>query len=98
MIMHGILGLMESLFPLKTLKHAKQNFLYKTKPFPDSEKNFEAELPSSFQFLKFKMALKFLSILAAFASTVSAHGYVDNATIGGVFYEVSISTFSCIAC
>ena len=40
------------------------------------------------------MALKFLSVLAAFAFTVSAHGYVDNATIGGVFYEVSVSTFS----
>jgi hypothetical protein len=40
------------------------------------------------------MALKFLSVLTAFASAVSAHGYVDNATIGGVFYEVGISTFS----
>jgi hypothetical protein len=37
------------------------------------------------------MALKFLYVLAAFASTISAHGYVDNATIGGVFYEVRIS-------
>jgi hypothetical protein len=44
------------------------------------------------------MALKFIYILAAFVSTVSTHGYVDNATIGGVFYEVSISTFSCVAC
>jgi hypothetical protein len=85
---------MESHFPLKALKHARQNVLYKTKPFPDFKRNFEAETPSSFPVLNVKMALKFLSVLAAFASTVSAHGYVDNATIGGVFYEVRISTFS----
>ena len=88
---------MESHFPLKALKHARQNVLYKTKPFPGFEKNFEAEILSSFQFLNVDMALKFLSVLAAFASTASAHGYVDNATIGGVFYEVSISTFSHVA-
>jgi hypothetical protein len=63
----------------------------------DSQKNFEAETTSFALILSqllsliINMALKFLYVLAAFVSTISAHGYVDNATIGGVFYEVRIS-------
>lgn len=34
------------------------------------------------------MFLKTVSLLSTLAATVSAHGYVDNATIGGTLYEV----------
>ena len=37
------------------------------------------------------MYFQTLTLFAALAATVSAHGYVDNVTIAGVFYEVSTS-------
>jgi hypothetical protein len=37
------------------------------------------------------MYLQILAALAALAVTVSAHGYVDNVTVAGVFYEVNFS-------
>jgi hypothetical protein len=38
------------------------------------------------------MYLKIVSLLTALASTVSAHGYIDNITIAGTTYVVSIKT------
>ena len=35
------------------------------------------------------MHFQVLAAFAALAATVSAHGYVDNVTVAGVFYEVS---------
>jgi hypothetical protein len=35
------------------------------------------------------MHFQALAAFAALAATVSAHGYVDNVTVAGVFYEVS---------
>ena len=35
------------------------------------------------------MHFQVLAAFAALATTVSAHGYVDNVTVAGVFYEVS---------
>lgn len=46
----------------------------------------------SSQAFPFIMFLQTVSILSALAATVSAHGYVDNATIGGTFYEVRIQS------
>jgi hypothetical protein len=38
------------------------------------------------------MYFQILAAVAALAATVSAHGYVDNVTVAGVFYEVSQTT------
>lgn len=36
------------------------------------------------------MYFQTLYVFAALAATVSAHGYVDNVTVAGVFYEVTL--------
>lgn len=41
----------------------------------------------------FEMRTKILSIFIALVAKVTAHGYVDNVTVAGVFYEVSTRSF-----
>jgi len=47
--------------------------------------------------MKSKSLFSVLSVLAAAGiRTALAHGYVDNATIGGVFYQVCLFFFLCL--
>ncbi len=40
--------------------------------------------------------MKHLLAALAAASSVAAHGYVDNATIGGQFYQASLQTLQTV--
>lgn len=40
------------------------------------------------------MQLKIFSNLLVFVATVAAHGYVDNVTVNGMLYTVSVFLFS----
>ena len=45
------------------------------------------------------MYLQVIAALAALTTTVSGHGYVDNVTVAGVFYEVrALTHIRCNTC